>query len=63
MNKLKAVFVGLVFVVLTGCYESSSVTVHQPGVYKGASDPLLVADSGERANELSARFNMGQLDR
>lgn len=63
MNKLKVVFVSLVFVVLTGCYEESSVTVHKPGVYKGASDPLLSANAENRANDLSARFNMGQIDR
>ena len=63
MNKLKVVFVGLVLVVLAGCNEATSVTVHQPGVYKGASDPLLSGNTENRANELSARFNMGQLDR
>lgn len=63
MNKLYGLFVGLVFVVLTGCYETSSVTVHKPGVYKGASDPLLTANTEERASALSERFTMGQLDR
>ena len=63
MNKLYGLFVGLVFVVLTGCSESSSVTMHQPGVYKGASDPLLSANSEERASALSERFTTGQLDR
>lgn len=63
MNKLYGFFVGLVFVVLVGCSESSSVTVHKPGVYKGASDPLLSANSEERANALSDRFTLGQLDR
>ena len=63
MNKLNGVLLGLVFVVLTGCYESASVTVHKPGVYMGASDPLLSANTAQRADELNARFNMGQLDR
>lgn len=63
MNKLYGVVIGLVCVVSIGCSESSSVTVHEPGVYKGASDPLLSANSEERANELSARFNLGQIDR
>ena len=63
MNKLYAVLIGLVFIVLTGCSESSSVTVHKPGVYKGAQDPLLSTNTEERASELSARFNLGQIDR
>lgn len=63
MNKLYGVAIGLIFVVLTGCSESSSVTVHKPGVYKGAKDPLLSANVEERASELSARFNLGQIDR
>lgn len=62
MNKLYGFVVGLVFVVLTGCYESSSVTLHKPGVYKGADDPLLSASTEERASALNARFS-GQIDR
>ena len=63
MNKLYGVILGLVFFVLTGCDQSSSVTMHEPGVYKGASDPLLSANTEERADALNARFNMGQIDR
>ncbi|MFQ5993860.1 MAG: hypothetical protein ACE5K1_02100 [Acidiferrobacterales bacterium] len=33
---LSAVLAGL-----SACYESPSVTVYEPGVYKGARDPLL----------------------
>lgn len=62
MNKLFGLFLGLVLVVLTGCYESSSVTVHKPGVYKGANDPLLSANTEERVSALNARFS-GQVDR
>lgn len=50
-------------IVLTGCYESSSVTVHKPGVYKGAKDPLLSANQEDRAAALNGRFKLGQLDR
>jgi len=63
MNKLYIVLLGLVFVVLTGCNETSSVTLHKPGVYKGAEDPLLSANTAKRADALNTRFNMGQLDR
>ena len=63
MNKLYVVLIGLVFAVLTGCSEPSNVTVHEPGVYKGAEDPLLSANTEERAGQLSARFNLGQIDR
>jgi len=63
MNKLYGLFIGLVFVVMTGCSESSSVTLSEPGVYKGARDPLLDANSDERASALSARFKISQLDR
>lgn len=63
MNKLYSLLLGLVFFVLTGCDQFSSVTMHEPGVYKGASDPLLSANTEERAASLNARFNMGQIDR
>lgn len=63
MNKLCGVLAGLIIVVLTGCYESSNVTVHKPGVYKGASDPLLSGNAEERAGSLNQRFKLGQLDR
>ena len=63
MSKLNLLLTGLVIVVLTGCNQSSSVTMHKPGVYKGASDPLLSANTEERATALSERFTMGQLDR
>lgn len=63
MNKLNMLLMGLIVVVLTGCYESSNLTVHKPGVYKGAKDPLLGANQEERAGSLSERFKLGQLDR
>jgi hypothetical protein len=63
MNKLYGLFLGSIIVVLTGCYESSNFTVHKPGVYKGASDPLLSANAEERAGSLNQRFKLGQLDR
>lgn len=63
MNKLNTLLISLMVIVLTGCYESSSVTVHKPGVYKGAKDPLLSANQEDRAAALNGRFKLGQLDR
>lgn len=48
---------------LAACYESPGVTVHEPGEYKGAQDPLhdkLAEESHREA--LDARFD-GQRDR
>ena len=50
-------------VLLGGCYESTEITNFEPGVYKGAADPLLKADSGERAQTLLNRFALVQTDR
>ena len=63
MHRIQPVVLALVITLLAACSESSKVTVHQPGVYKGAVDPLLSANSEERANSLRARFELGQLDR
>jgi hypothetical protein len=49
--------------LLTGCYESSDVTVYEPGEYKGKSDPLLNQDSTQRAETLAKRFELVQTDR
>lgn len=48
---------------LSGCYESTGVTMHEPGEYKGAQDPLhdKLADESHR-EQLDARFD-GQRDR
>jgi hypothetical protein len=51
-------------VMLTACYESASVTVHQPGVYKGAKDPLLAKQRmPEQQQTLRERFALVQPDR
>ena len=44
---------------LSGCLESSEITIFEPGVYKGADDPL-IGSSDSAA--LEARFN-SQRDR
>ena len=50
--------------IMSGCYESTGVTVHKQGVYKGSKDPLLDAKStAEREEVLQKRFQMVQVDR
>lgn len=49
--------------LLAGCYESADVTIHEPGEYKGPTDPLLKADPAQRAATLEERFNLVQTDR
>jgi len=50
--------------LLAGCYDDDSeVTVHEPGVYKGDTDPLLSKDAEARASTLEDRFNLVQTDR
>jgi hypothetical protein len=41
-------------------YESRQTTVHEPGVYKGAKDPLLAQ---QKQQELIDRFKLVQTDR
>ena len=50
-------------VALAGCYETADVTVHEPGKYKGGSDPLLQQQATAREEALRKRFEVGQLDR
>jgi hypothetical protein len=46
---------------LVGCsYESRDTTMHEPGVYKGAKDPLLVQ---QKQQDLIDRFKLVQTDR
>ena len=51
-------------VMLTACYESADVTVHEPGVYKGAKDPLLSKQRmPDQQQALRERFALVQPDR
>lgn len=51
-------------VAAAGCHEPVSVTVYEPGEYKGGSDPLLKAHAKAESKEaLQKRFSMGQTDR
>ena len=54
----------LVIPLISGCYESPGVTVHEPGVYKGPVDPLLAMQAtSEQQNALKERFSQVQTDR
>jgi len=51
-------------VVLAGCHEPVSVTVYEPGEYKGAPDPLLkTLAKAEHRDALKERFATVQTDR
>jgi hypothetical protein len=48
----------------TGCGSGRDVTVYEPGVYKGASDPLIAKlASDDQKAKLRERFSTGQTDR
>lgn len=52
----------LVALGLTACYESTDVTLHEPGVYKGKVDEHALS-AEERAQVLKQRFIQVQTDR
>ena len=60
----RILFMLIAFVVLAGLAscttESRNVTMHKPGVYKGAKDPLLALKNQQ---ELSDRLKVVQSDR
>ncbi len=45
---------------LSGCLENLQVTLHEPGVYMGPSDPLLETS---HSSALAERLSIGQTDR
>jgi len=54
----------LAVVMLGGCYESTDIVIHEPGVYKGGKDPLLAVDGTPQFEaELRERFMEGQAPR
>ncbi len=58
------VFTVALLAALGGCYEPPEVTLYEPGVYKGTTDPLLEKlRSGERQSQLLERFKTVQTDR
>ena len=56
---ISLVSMGVLAFMLTGCLESPNVTFFEPGVYQGASDPLLGNTDNAALNE---RFS-NQMDR
>ena len=48
---------------LAGCWDSTEVTVHSPGEYKGQQDPLLAQGASARTETLTKRFQLVQVDR
>ncbi len=48
---------------LAGCWDSTEVTVHNPGEYKGEADPLLAQSASTRTETLTKRFRFVQVDR
>ena len=55
---------GVLLLCTTGCTEKTTVTLHEPGVYKGDADPLLVMQKDPQYSEaLQQRFAKGQTDR
>ena len=48
---------------LAGCWDTTDVTVHNPGEYKGPPDPLLAQSASARSETLSKRFQSVQVDR
>jgi len=54
----------LVSLALTACYEDTTPTRYEPGVYKGSEDPLLdKLESEELRSELDQRFERVAADR
>lgn len=49
---------------LSACYDDVGTTLHEPGKYKGATDPLLAQMKTPQLQEqLDQRFKTGQHDR
>lgn len=63
LSKYAWVLGAIALTTLVGCYEDTHVTEFEPGVYKGAPDPLLSASADERGEVLAKRFGEGQTDR
>lgn len=54
----------LIVSVVCACYESPAVSLHKPGVYKGAVDPLLARQrSDNQIKILRERLTQIQTDR
>lgn len=58
-----AMLAAVVAAGLAGCWDSTEVTVHNPGEYKGEKDPLLAQSASARTDALMKRFQLVQIDR
>jgi hypothetical protein len=59
-----AIVVSLTLLTMGACYESPNIAVHEPGKYKGTTDPLLAKERTPQQQEtLRQRFDLGQTDR
>lgn len=64
MNRIMRWAFVLALVLFSGCYESPGIAIHEPGVYKGKTDPLLAKQrSDAQQQELKKRFELVQTDR
>lgn len=62
--KSTVILSAIIVLGIAGCSDSSDVTLHKPGVYKGAMDPLIEKQrSPQQQEKLVARFNQVQTDR
>lgn len=62
-KRMMAATVMAVAFLVSGCWDSGEVTIHQAGEYKGVRDPLLAQDAAEREETLKERFALSQTDR
>ena len=64
LRTVVAIVVTLGLLALGACYESPNIAVHEPGKYKGSTDPLLAKERTPQQQEtLRQRFDLGQTDR
>jgi len=63
-RSLSAIGVLACLLIVVGCNEQASVQLHEPGEYKGASDPLReIAGTSEQNARLEQRLRAVQTDR
>ena len=63
--KIEWLVICVLLLGLSACYEDhAQFKVHEPGEYRGASDPLLqVSKDGKQQERLQARLQQVQTDR
>ncbi len=64
MRKVTVALLIMASFAMGGCYEDADITLHDPGVYRGITDPLLAKQADpEQQAKLAERFQKGQSDR